>query len=60
MGVLFLVLIAVGILLTPELRSQPVWLIGAGLVFLGAIGLAYGRWLKIRSQQAMIDMEKRH
>lgn len=58
MGVLILVLIAIGILLVPDLRSQPLWLIGAGLIFLGAIGLGYSRWLDVRSKQAMIDRDR--
>lgn len=59
MGVLFLLLIAVGIWLVPDLRSNPWWVIGSIAIFLGAIGLAYGRWLEIRSKQAMIDDERR-
>lgn len=58
MGVLFLVLIAVGILLSPDLRSNPVALLIAAFIFLGAVGLAYGKWLDIRSKQAMIDNER--
>lgn len=59
MGVLFLVLIAVGIWLVPDLRSQPAWLLGSVLVLLGAAGLAWRQWLAIRSDQAMIDLERR-
>ena len=58
MGVALLVLLAIGALLSPDLRSNPLTWIIAGAVFLGAAGLVYGWWLNIRSQQAMIDTER--
>lgn len=53
-----LLLMAVGPLVSPEWRSE--WWSWAlsGVSILALIGLAYGRWLEIRSQQAMIDMER--
>lgn len=58
MGVAFLVLLAIGALLSEELRANPwTWVI-AGLIFLGAAGLVYGWWLDIRSKEAMIDTER--
>ena len=58
MGVALLVLLAVGALLSPDLRANPwTWLV-AGVIFLGAAGLVYGWWLDLRSKQSMIDLER--
>jgi len=35
------------------------WVPAPRVAALGLAGLIYGRWLKIRSQQAMIDHESR-
>lgn len=59
MGVAFLNLLAIGALLSPELRANPwTWVI-CGLIFLGTAGLLYNWWLGIRSREAMIDLERR-
>ena len=58
MGVAFLVLLAIGALLSEELRANPVTWVIVGLIFLGAAGLVYGYWLSIRADQAMIDTER--
>lgn len=59
MWILILVLGAVGILLSPDLRANPLAVVFAVFILLGAAGLAYGKYLRIRSQQAMIDLERR-
>lgn len=59
MGVFILVLIAIGVFLSPDLRSNPIAIGLAVLVLLGAGGLVYGQWLDVRSKQAMIDLDKR-
>lgn len=60
MAVAFLVLLAIGALLVPDLRANPLtWLI-SGLIILGAIGLVWRHWLSIRADQAMVDLERRH
>lgn len=51
MSVLYPLLIAVAILLAPSLRSNPLALSASTLIFLG---LAYGKWLDIRSKQASV------
>lgn len=60
MGVAILILMAFGIFASPDLRSNPLLDILAALVLLGAIGLIYGRWLDVRSKQAMIDLERQN
>ena len=57
MGVVFLMLLAVGAVIAYP--GEPIAWVFAAIIFLGAGGLVYGRWLEIRSQQAMIDLEKR-
>lgn len=59
MGVLILVLIAIGVFLSPDLRSNPIAVVLAVLVLLGAGGLVYGQWLDVRSKQAMIGLDRR-
>jgi threonine/homoserine/homoserine lactone efflux protein len=57
MGVAFLVLLAIGgVLAYPD---QPLaWLVLV-VVLLGAGGLVWRYWLGIRSEQAIIDLERR-
>ena len=58
MGVAFLVLLAIGALMVPEYRANPItWLI-SGAIILGAIGIMYRNYLAVRSDQAMIDTER--
>lgn len=52
MSVLYPLLIAVLILLAPGLRGNPVILGMSMLIFLG---LAYGKWVDIRSKQVMAN-----
>jgi protein-S-isoprenylcysteine O-methyltransferase Ste14 len=58
MGVALLVLLAIGALLHPDLRANPVTWVIASLIFLGAFGLVWRHWLAIRADQAMIDTER--
>lgn len=59
MGVVLLVLIAFGVFLSPDLRSNPVAVGLAILTLLGALGLVL-RWRqRIAADQAMIDLERR-
>lgn len=53
MSVLYPLLIAVLILLAPSLRGNPVVLSMSMLIFLG---LAYGKWVDIRSKQGMANL----
>lgn len=59
MGIVILVLIAVGVFLSPELRSNPVAVGLAVLVLLGALGLLL-RWKQqYDTERAMIEMNER-
>lgn len=58
-GILFLILAAIGVFITPDLRSNPIAVILAVLCILGVVGLAYGKYLEVGSKQAMIDLDKR-
>jgi hypothetical protein len=58
MGVVFLLLIAVGILLSEDLRSNGWALAFAGFVFLGALGLAWSKWRDFQAREAVIDTER--
>ena len=57
-SVLFFSLTVVGISLSPALRSNPI-ATGIGLLCLVAIVvLTYGKWLDIRSKQAMLHLDR--
>lgn len=58
MGVALLVLLAIGALLSPDLRANPITWVICGLIFLGAVGLVWRNWLSVRAEQAMIDTER--
>lgn len=58
-GFFFLLLVPIAVLTSPDLRSNPIALIIGGLCLLAVIGLAYGKYLQIASQHAMIDLDKR-
>ena len=58
MGVAFLVLLAIGALMVPEYRANPItWLI-SGAIILGAIGILYGKWRDFEAREATIQTER--
>lgn len=57
-GVALLVLLVIGALLVPDLRSNPLTWLVCGLIFLGAFGLIWRHWLSIRADQAQIGTER--
>lgn len=58
MGVVFLVLLAIGVLLSPDLRTNPWALAFSAVTFLGAIGLAWGKWRDFQAREAIIQTER--
>lgn len=57
-GVALLVLLAIGALLVPDLRANPLTWLVSGIIILGAFGLVWRHWLAIRADQAQIGTER--
>ena len=59
MGVALLVLIAIGVFLSPELRTNPIAVGLAILTLLGAAGILYGKWRDFQAREAIIELNER-
>lgn len=57
-SVVILSLIVVGISQSPALRSDPIATSVGLLCLVGIVGLTYGKWLDIRSKQAMLHLDQ--